>query len=357
MRIRLSLIAFALALLQSASPSSANRIEESRLVDGVGVWRLGRLGSATIALPGRHRTEAKYVNFRLPSTAYQPRDSSSRHVFYLIRLDAILTLQEDSGSGYIMITGGTNGCTGAQINVHVVGAHGSRKPKMYVNSVDLLEGSQETMSQNGRARIKYANYLPICGIRPGLGRLEFAVERFGHARIGNVRILPTSGLEVVKQSPAHLAFAYHLASSRPVMGKSSELKVTVLNTGDQPARGVTLQLTSLSRKLEVVSPKTIVIGTLDDAETQRFNVRSSTAGQYDLELQALSGNTNKPSATIEVNIGSGGQSDDGIGRSLWIPWLALVVLSISMWSYLRRKRQRREPARQLEPNLTKKVDE
>jgi hypothetical protein len=304
------------------------------LVDELGRWSIARMGAGAIELPVDREVARRAVEFRLPRGARQgPR------TWYLIRLRLAVELAPSTGRGTVLVSGSTNGRAAAQVEIEPRLGRGSRVWTWW-STVDLLKGFTARTVKSRRVVVNYLNYLQDRGVRRGLNRLTFQIEQYGKVRLSRAVVLPASGLEVSRLSPAQLDLDPIPPASGQVSGDVFPVGYRVRNSGDRVARRVAVEIESYSDDLAVEGPRRIPLGAVGGQRAGDFRVRASRPGKYQLGMRVSADNANQPVAPITVSVGASAGVE---GSSSAVPWpvvAGLLAFLLAAGGTRRRRRSR-----------------
>lgn len=311
----------------AAVPAKAQ--ERPVLIDGLGHWSLQRLGATGSKLPRAGGGASPVIRYLLPSGA---RQGPNR--WYLMRLHFEVVLASDSGAGTIFVDGATNGRTAASVRLKVrTRARG--KPRVRVDSLGLVDGSQRRVVTGRRIEARLRNYLQNRGVRPDSNSLVFGLERYGRVKIKSARVFVDSGIEVTKRSPAKLTLK-PLLPRRPLLaGRSTKVGFLLRNVGDQPARDVGVSLHTPSKGIDISAPQQRRYRTVAGVRRGAFEVRARRPGRHQLTLSAGAVNTNSPSTTLRVVVpkatARGREKQDAGGTWFALGGLLVVGAGWAAW--------------------------
>jgi hypothetical protein len=305
------------------------------VVKGHKRWKLPELGASELRLPTNGKVGRRSVPLGFPPDAFQPRHPAPGALSYLIHMDVALKVSRTSGSGVAVISGITNGCPSAQINVHVRRRRG-RPPIISWNSTELIHGVRGRQIKHGTFRVQFSNYLPFCGVKPGKTQLLFVVQNIGQIELERAVVLPTSGIEVSDVYRSQLALRPEQPEQAVEVGEKFRVGFTLENIGDAPAHDVGIEIRMQGGRLRAVGPRTMKIGDLVGRKSGKFEVVGKRSGEFKLELQVFAGNSNQPAAVMRGDIVPRGAGQSGLpGAWLTLLWLAAVsacgVLFLKLW--------------------------
>ncbi len=281
-----------LVLLIAAAGAAPARAEPVT-IDGYGMWDLARLGVGDQVFPlSERRIERLSVPYRLPPGAAQgPED------WYLIHLHFAIAIST-SGAGHVYVSAATNDKTAAQFKFELARVDG--RPRVTWSTVGIVDGSERGTTNDGRSEHRFANYLQIGGVSPGLGRLTFQLERYGDVRVESLRVFADSALEVSPLGPARVKLRPSV-SATPVAGETLTVGFTLANDGGRTARQVSLAAAFDPRRLRSVDGALRRFPPLEAGESVagRFTFRARRPGRTFVDLFARS-TSNRPGARIDV---------------------------------------------------------
>jgi hypothetical protein len=269
---------------------------------------------------------------------YELKPDSFGQLVVKLRLEVVLSPR--TGPGFALISGSSNGCTGAQVNLHV-DRTGRGRTKSTWTSVGLIEGVNGGTFRRGKARIDFENYFPACkkNIKPGINRMTIGLEQFGNIALSRVAVLPGSTVEATDVEPAHLVLETDFPDPRPVVKHPFDINFTVANTGDLEAKDVVVSLDPVSAGIAVKGRTSYRVPVLKDSRSGSFSVDAPQLGQYSLKIHAGSSNSNQPSVTVVADVGLSDGEDSGI-------WLLVAGWTVGvgclMAFVVRRVRRRRD---------------
>jgi len=328
-------VAVAVAGSLAAAPAAAGEQDSPVVLHGQGSWTLPELGATGLRLPVEGKVGRRSVPVAFPPAASQPRQPSPRSLSYLIHMNLLLEVSRFSGSGVAVISGITNGCPSAQMNVHVRRRPG-RTPIISWNTTELIHGIRSRRVKDRTQRLKFSNYLPFCGVKPGRTRLQFVLQKIGGIKLDRAVVLPSSGLEVSDTYRAQLALEPDEPEQVPRVGQEFEVGFDLENIGDAPAHGVGVEILIPGDEFRIVGRRTIWFGDLTGRRSGIFRVVGKKTGEFKLELQALAANANQPVAILNGEVASPDEGRSGLpGVWLTLLWAAAVLISgfyfMKMW--------------------------
>jgi hypothetical protein len=325
------------ALILINTPALAK--EAPTVTEGSGLWSLKRLGAGRLSLPVGGEFGKRSVAIAFPKGAKQPRDPLPDAPSYVIHMDLSLTVSRFSKSGVVVVSGLTDGCPSAQVSVHVRG--GQKEPAVRWTSTDLIHGVRGRRVEGRRVFLRFSNYLPFCGVRPGPTKLSFTLQKLGQVKLERAVILPSSGIEVTDRYRPQLRLRPVESSEVPVVGKKFTVGLSLENIGDLPARGVGVELRKNGGPVAISGSGLLKIGDLTGRTAGRFEVVAKRAGEFQLDLQVVAGNANRPATTIEGTVVSA-PSPGSVLPGLWLTlgWALAVLVSGVVFLRMWRRRQR-----------------
>lgn len=295
--------------------------------------RLAELAGGGISLPGARAAEARSFRFNFPlgSTSQGP------DTWYLIRLDVSVAFEPGSSSGSVLISGFSRGQAGAQVEFYP-GRTKRGRPFVRWESVDLIRGQAAGASRGHEARVRYLNYLPYAGVRPGPATLTLQLERLGGAEVSEVRIGAASGVYATPAGPVELKLDASIPDRQTLAtGEPARLEVEVSNTSTRPAEDVVVALMPQTGHMFVDGTPRRTIKSLEGSETVEFTVGRSRPGT--LRVKAIAGAPNGAEAqtVLEAEVGGG---DEGEGFRPWIVLALAAAAGLGAMALTRRPKQK-----------------
>src|SRR5205823_5879123 len=135
--------------------------------------------------------ETSSIRFELPANAHQgPRD------WYLIHLSFRIEFHADTGSGSAYVSAATGAAsdprTSAQIRFDV--RKSRSRTSVSSDSLGLVNGHVVKTSTSLVHLVKFDNYIPYAGIKPGVNVLTFQIEQYQNVRVKAVTFFDDSGI-------------------------------------------------------------------------------------------------------------------------------------------------------------------
>lgn len=313
------LVPLAACTLATAPPAAA--IAPVPVVVGSGSpATLRNLGEGPVSLAGSGETASHQSRFFYPPGADQGPDT-----WYLIRLDATVTLESPPKSGSVLLSGFSRGQAGAQVEFYSARDR-KGKPVVRWESVDLIRGQASGVSKGPTARVSYRNYLPYAGVTPGPANLTFQIESFGGARAPQVRIGPRSGIYETHVAPVELKLDARAGEKPLSPGEPVELKVTVTNKSARPAHGVGIGLEPGAPGMFVKGGSKRMIGRIggNESHTATFTVGRTTSGPLRLGIAAAAASGAEAQTRFQAPVAIQAERNGGSG-----PWLAAALVALA----------------------------
>lgn len=297
----------------SASPAPV-------VVDADGGVSLSRVTGGGISFPVARGAEARSFPFTFAPGADQGPDT-----WYLIRLDVSVAFEPDAKAGSVLVSGFSRGQAGAQVEFYPGQTKGG-KPTVNWASVDLIRGQAEGRSRGRKAQVHYLNYLPFAGVHPGPSTLTFQVERFGGARVSEVKIGPASGVYATEQSPVELEVAADIPDEEVVdAGEPTRLEVEVTNTSARVAHDVAVTVMPQASHMFVEGPARRTIKRLQGTETASFTIGRTRPGKLRVKASASAPNGAEGLAVVEAQVAEGTDEEKS-----FVPWIGLAAAAIAI---------------------------
>ncbi|HEV2791331.1 MAG TPA: hypothetical protein VGV69_08560 [Solirubrobacterales bacterium] len=261
---------------------------------------------------------------------------------YVLEMKVRARPLDGEGAGLMSIHGEVGGEPGATIEVRRKREGGRWALSWSV--VDLVDGTRTGAIAAGGSELETANYIPFGTVRPGTNRLRFRVECFGSAPVADLEVLGSTSLRETQRQPAHLRLSASEADSDPEAGVALPVPFEIANTGDLPAVDVEVQLVADGERVRQVGRTRYVFSRLDGEREGEFLIVPRRRGPLDVELVAISGNSNQPAVSLRGMAGKPSQ-DEGSVVSPWLGMAALTaVAALALVLLGRRRRAARGPA-------------
>jgi hypothetical protein len=200
------------------------------------------------------------------------------------------------------VTGLTNGRAAAQIKFKASGRRSGPR-RLTWSSVDLVEGRKERSTFRRTVEIRYQNYLQFAGVRPGPNTLTVRLERLGGLAVESLTVLRDSGLEVTRLAPPRLTLEPVLPHHRVRAEDEFQVRFTLSNSGDRPARDVVVGLEQPVRGLRVRGRAVHRFASVRRRASRGFHLRATRPGRHRLTISAGAVNANRPAVEIAVPVG------------------------------------------------------
>ena len=168
--------------------------------------------------------------------------------------------------------------------------------------MDLVRGLIRRSTARRTIEIRYTNYLQNAGVRPGSNTLAFTLETLGGLGVERVEVLPDSGLEVTRSSPARLVLEPVLSDRKVRVGEQFEIGFELRNEGDLAARDVVIGIAAPAAGLTVRPPAARRYPRVTGTVSGEFQIRAKRPGRHRLVLATQAANANQPEAVIEAPI-------------------------------------------------------
>jgi hypothetical protein len=223
---------------------------QALLIDAPGMWSLERLGYGELRLTVQRSVESTSVQYRLPDNAMQGVGR-----WYLAHLDAEVAVSPDTGDGFAILGGATNGRAALMATIEV--SHENGQPVVSWEALDEEHGARYQRSDSLTFQIHQIMYLQNAGVQPGLNTMSFSIQQFRGVRVTSVRILPTSGIEVSDLAPPRASLQLETIQVQAAVGEAFTMRYTVTNTGGQPARHVRVTAMASSDELELLEEQRV----------------------------------------------------------------------------------------------------
>jgi hypothetical protein len=270
-------------------------VDGPKLLSGYGEWSLTRLGYAGVKLRGGHGRQRASVLYRLPSGARQ-----GGNTWYLVALHFRIRF-EMPADGLAYVSALHNGFASAQIKFRRETTRG--EAVTIWNSVSLLTGPTRAATRKKVVTVRYRNYLPFAGVKPGVNVLTFQLEEIGTPGVADVRILADSSIDKRRDGPPLLKISAIPSSTRLKVGETGSVAVTVENVGGTALgkTGVTIDVPEGA--FELMGRSTVSVMRL--APHQRFahtfRVRALRRGPWELGVFGKS-TSNHPAVAVMISV-------------------------------------------------------
>ncbi len=303
-----------------ACPTVAEASSALTVVGAKSDATLERIADGSVSFSGRDSIEARSFRFNFLPGAEQGPDT-----WYLIRLDLSVSFAPNTGPGSVLVSGFTRGQAGAQVEFYP-GRDDDGDPIVDWGSVDLIRGQAAGRSHGTEVHLHYANYLPFRGVRPGPTALTLQVERFGRARVAEVKVGPASGIYATAASPVELSLRADIPDEGVLTaGRASRLEVEVSNESTRVARNVTVSLRPQSAHMFLDGPAQRTIQRLEGTTTTHFTLGRTRPGTLRVQVTAAAPNGSEALAVVESEV-----VPDGGGENDFKPWIALAIAAVAL---------------------------
>ncbi|MGN6187494.1 MAG: hypothetical protein ACTHOE_01235 [Conexibacter sp.] len=225
--------------------------------------------------------------FRLP-----PGSAQGPTRWYAIRLRAELRLTR--APGFCILSAATDRATAAQIELRT-GPRGAA-----VSSLGWIQGRRRLVTQTGRARIDFRNYLQVHGVQAGANPLTLTLELLHGRCLKGIRLLPGSGIATTAARPDELRFLVPTTVLTATKGHALTIPYELSRRGGWPDRGATVTLT-VPRGWRLDGPGSQRFARLHDGRRGAFRITPTTTGTSFVGLRAMRV-YNEPNATIQVQV-------------------------------------------------------
>jgi len=148
------------------------------------VATLEQLGYGDLALAGGEEAETPVIEFTLPDGATQGPDT-----WYIINFHFLIEFEADTGGGFCNV----RAKPGASVQFETLRVNDSP----YIR----IPGNEPISSTSIRMEVRYYNYMPESGIRPGENEMAFSFKEYQGARVKSVTVYSNTAIETTALSP------------------------------------------------------------------------------------------------------------------------------------------------------------
>jgi hypothetical protein len=217
------------------------RAESPVTIAAPGVWTLARLGYGEQTFRVRPDIERQrtFLRYRLPPGAHQ-----GERTWYLLRLHFHIRFRGDSGNGAAYVSAATgsprNPGYSAQIRFDVRRTESGLV--ITSDSLGMVAGHQVRTTKRRAIDVRFANYMPYAGVRPGPNVLMVQVEQYQHAAVESLTLYADSAVELTRAGPARLDLGARLRPRLARVGRPATLELQLVNRGGSRTEPIDLSL-------------------------------------------------------------------------------------------------------------------
>jgi hypothetical protein len=188
--------------------ASARAGQRPVAINSFGLWTLKRLGYGPIEFPvagplrfpeipgyERRGVSRRYL---LPNAARQ-----GPQAWYLIHLHFRIVFSSESRAGRAYVGASTGAPSDLRASAQIIFKIARRGGRLWISSdsLGLVAGHRVREASLRTWTLKFDNYIPYAGVKPGLNELEFGLEQTKGVRIKRLQFFPDSGIRYSPYSP------------------------------------------------------------------------------------------------------------------------------------------------------------
>ncbi|MGI8549339.1 MAG: hypothetical protein ACR2PL_00880 [Dehalococcoidia bacterium] len=265
------------------------------MVDSFGLWTLQRLGYGDQLLVSNNAPSYFPIRYNLPEGA-----SQGPKIWYMSHLHLRIAVSPDSESGIANVGVSNNGRGAGEVEIEVTRHDNGLTVKQ--SSIGIVDGYEEQITNEPNLEARFANYLQLTAIRPGVNVLTFDFAHYGNVSIDRIDVVDDSGIEMTPLS--HTRVDMSVREPQMVVSLNTPFQITydLVNTGDRPAYKITISVLYPHDALQLIGDAEQHFSSLsEENHSGTFTFRATKPGRYFVGLSGET-NANHPGADVQLEV-------------------------------------------------------